>query len=72
MSNDKQSTGITSGNLFWTLLLVLFIGLKLGGIINWSWFWVLAPAWIPLAFALVCLLVYLFCLLMERMTRERR
>jgi hypothetical protein len=40
-----------------TLLLVLFIGLKLAGIIAWSWIWVLAPLWIPLVFVgviLVC------------------
>ena len=29
-------------------LLILFIALKLTGHINWSWWWVLAPAWIPL------------------------
>lgn len=25
------------------LLQVLFIGLKLGGVINWSWWWVFSP-----------------------------
>jgi len=30
------------------LLLVLFIALKLLGVISWSWWWVLAPAWMPL------------------------
>lgn len=34
---------------FLPLLAVLFIGLKLGGVIAWSWWWVLAPLWIPLA-----------------------
>jgi hypothetical protein len=32
---------------FGGLLAVLFIGLKLGGVINWSWLWVLSPLWIP-------------------------
>lgn len=31
------------------LLTLLFIGLKLGGVINWSWLWVLSPMWLPLA-----------------------
>ena len=31
--------------LFWQLLLLLFIGLKLAGYIDWSWWWVFAPAW---------------------------
>lgn len=30
------------------LLTILFIGLKLGNIIDWSWWWVFAPLWIPL------------------------
>ena len=32
-------------NIFW-LLGVLFIALKLTGVIAWSWIWVLAPFWI--------------------------
>jgi hypothetical protein len=28
---------------------VLFVGLKLGGVIDWSWWWVTAPFWGPLA-----------------------
>lgn len=30
------------------MLTILFIGLKLGNIIDWSWWWVLAPMWLPL------------------------
>lgn len=29
-----------------TLLTLLFVGLKLGGSITWSWWWVLSPLWI--------------------------
>jgi membrane protein YdbS with pleckstrin-like domain len=35
------------------LLTVAFVVLKLTGVIAWSWWWVLAPAWIPLAVGLV-------------------
>lgn len=35
-----------------TLLLVLFIGLKLTNQIDWSWWWVTSPGWIPLAIGL--------------------
>lgn len=34
---------------FFGLLGLLFIGLKLGGIIAWSWLWVLSPLWLPIA-----------------------
>jgi len=44
-----------------TLFLVLFVGLKLGGVIAWSWWWVLSPLWIPVA--VVLLLIFLAGLL---------
>jgi len=33
-------------------LTVAFVVLKLLGKISWSWWWVLAPSWIPLAVVL--------------------
>lgn len=38
---------------FLSLLTILFIGLKLGGVIAWSWLWVLSPLWIGFAIGLV-------------------
>ncbi len=34
---------------FCFLLSMVFIGLKLGGAIQWSWVWVLSPLWLPFA-----------------------
>jgi phosphoglycerol transferase MdoB-like AlkP superfamily enzyme len=46
---------------FGPALLLLFIALKLCGVITWSWWWVLAPGWLPIAaglgVALACLLL---------------
>jgi hypothetical protein len=42
-----------------TLLLVLFVGLKLTGHISWSWLWVLAPIWVPVI-AVICIVIILF------------
>lgn len=36
-----------------SLLTVLFVGLKLCNQIDWSWWWVLSPLWIPWAIAFV-------------------
>lgn len=47
------------------LLGLLFIGLKLGGVgvvATWSWFWVLSPFWISIAFLLAILAVSLLVL----------
>ena len=35
---------------FFGLLTIVFITLKLCGVINWSWVWVLAPLWISCLF----------------------
>jgi hypothetical protein len=53
MSNGSSGVG------FFGLLTLLFIGLKLGGVISWPWPWVLCPLWIGLAVsaAIVCCLV---------------
>tara|TARA_S200002703_G_scaffold107588_1_gene93489 strand:- start:397 stop:639 length:243 start_codon:yes stop_codon:yes gene_type:complete len=31
--------------------LLMFVGLKLVGLIEWSWFWVMSPLWITLSVA---------------------
>lgn len=52
MKENKSSTVNISG-LFSTLLTVAFIVLKLCHVIDWSWWWVLSPLWIPLVIALL-------------------
>lgn len=42
---------------FLTLLAILFIGLKLGGVIAWSWLWVLSPLWIIPVVLLILFLI---------------
>lgn len=44
---DKSVSSSSSGGI------VLFIGLKLTNYIDWSWWWVLSPLWLPLAIILV-------------------
>jgi len=39
------------------VLTVVFIVLKLVGVVNWSWLWVLAPTLIPLGIILVVLFI---------------
>ena len=38
---------------FLQLLTIVFVVLKLMGIITWSWWWVLAPLWIPVLLLIV-------------------
>ena len=46
-----------SGIGFGGLLAIVFIVLKLLNVIAWSWLWVLAPIWIPVAIAIVLFFV---------------
>lgn len=47
------------GGVLVPLLTVLFVGLKLTGYIDWSWWWVLSPIWISFAIGLLGLLIFL-------------
>lgn len=39
------------------MLTMMFIVLKVTGAIQWSWFWILAPTWIPLAILIAIVIV---------------
>lgn len=55
MSSENHSSG---GIGFTGLLTIVFITLKLLGVITWSWLWVLSPIWITIILVLVFLVVY--------------
>lgn len=50
MAKEANNTG---GIGFLGLLTILFIGLKLTNHVDWSWWWVLAPLWLPGALILL-------------------
>jgi hypothetical protein len=54
VSDSSNSNG---GIGFFGLLTILFIGLKLGHVIDWEWVWVLAPAWGSLSLLLILLVI---------------
>lgn len=43
-----------------TLLTIIFVVLKLVGVIAWSWIWVLAPLWISVA---LVVLIFIVCII---------
>lgn len=49
--NTRESSG--GGIGCFTVLGLIFIVLKLTGNIDWSWLWVLAPFWMPIALVIV-------------------
>lgn len=53
MSKERISISFSGTSL----LAVAFIVLKLCNVIDWSWWWVLAPIWIPIALVVILLIL---------------
>jgi len=53
---NKDTSGLGLG----TILFLIFLILKLTNLINWSWWWVFAPFWMP--FVIIFLLFTLIFL----------
>ena len=51
---DNNNTG---GIGFTDMLTIVFIILKLCGVITWSWLWVLSPLWIALVLYIIVTIV---------------
>ena len=62
MSSNTQAA--TGGLSLSGVLGVVFIVLKLTGVISWSWWWVLAPFWLPALVAVAFGLISLFVILL--------
>jgi len=56
-NNYNKETTTTGGITFIGALQIAFIVLKLCKIIDWSWFWVFAPIWIPVCFWIVLIVI---------------
>lgn len=62
-----EQVKVSGGIGFSGLLTIVFIVLKLCGVISWKWIWVLAPMWISIAvvFLVVILFFFVYLLLPE-------
>ena len=49
--NKSTSSGLGLGSV----LFIVFLILKLTGNINWSWWWVTSPLWIPITLGVIVL-----------------
>ena len=57
-------------------LFFLFLGLKIGKVIDWSWWWVTAPLWGQLAIALVgaviLIVVFIVMIVIRAVSKSRK
>lgn len=58
--SSNNNTTVSGGIGFSGLLTIVFIVLKLCGVINWSWIWVFSPMWISAA---LCVAIFVFIVL---------
>lgn len=68
MSTNTHSYHIGPG--FLGCLTLIFVAAKLTGHIAWSWWWVLAPLWVP--WAVLVVVVLAFWVVVELGTRRGR
>jgi len=54
MSNNNNNSG---GISLSGLTFIVFLVLKLTNVIDWSWWWVTSPLWIPLAIVIVLVII---------------
>lgn len=57
MSTDSKSSNRSGGLGIPGVLEIVFVVLKLVGVVSWSWWWVLSPLWISLGLWIAILLV---------------
>ena len=58
--NNGNKTTVNGGIGFTGLLTIVFITMKLLGIIKWSWLWVISPIWIDAILVVLLLAVLIF------------
>ena len=66
MSSNRNSS--SSGIGICGVLTIVFIVLKLVGVINWSWLWVLCPLWIDI---LLTIIVFVIIAIIDNKTRKK-
>lgn len=68
MNNNKNSGGVS----IFTVLTLIFVVLKLCGLVNWSWVWVLSPVWIGAILVVILLIINVIIVLHDDNKKNSR
>lgn len=68
----KNEQATSSGLGFGAVLFIVFLILKLTNYIDWSWWWITAPVWIPLGLAVMILIVTALVLIVKEIKSKRQ
>jgi membrane protein YdbS with pleckstrin-like domain len=72
MKNNNNEVNVSIGGGFSGLLFIAFLILKLCNVITWSWWWVTAPLWMPVAFVIVVSIIWAIVLAISEAIEDRR
>ena len=59
----SENVQISGGCGLSSMLFIVFLILKLVGTIDWSWWWVTAPLWIPIVIVIIIVIIVLIIML---------
>ena len=71
-NKNNNEVNVSIGGGFSGLLFIAFLILKLCNVITWSWWWVTAPLWIPVAFVIVVSIIWAIVLAISEAIEDRR
>ena len=69
MSNRKNNVVVSCGVGFTEILFLVFLVLKLTGVIDWSWWWITAPLWGGIGILLAIFLVGCFFIVLATLIK---
>lgn len=71
--SDKKSNGATSGGIgLGGAVFIVFLVLKLCGVIDWSWWWITAPLWGGFVLVIIIfIIVFIWFIIAETRKDER-
>ncbi len=72
MSSSSKSASSGGGVGIPTVIQIVFIILKVVGVIKWSWFWVLSPTWISILVVIFALLIFFIIWAITRASRNKK
>lgn len=70
--NDNKTVRVSSGISLPTVVFIVFLILKLTNVIDWSWWWVTAPLWIPFAICTVLFIVGVFIDIVRGIVKSKK
>jgi ABC-type Fe3+-siderophore transport system permease subunit len=68
----KNEQATSSGLGFGAVLFIVFLVLKLTNVIDWSWWWVTAPLWIPIGLAVMIFIVTALVIIVKAIKRKKQ